>query len=1238
MGIKDLSFDDGRNSSADYAKASDYRKIQKQEAEPIPKWASLDLTQFVAQPYQDAVDTVGDAVDKIVTVLEFIKELTNLYASLAGVALNVVAALIEVIRRLINELFYLLDLDDAGIYALYIPYKQGGTPYYVKTFLDSLNDPRDLNKPTIRDNTYAAATFLKVGTPNLDRDFSISLLNLKEKFFGMFGEFETPDDLAPPQSVSIKALMTPIAKNEAKVEYVDGEHLQEESKTDDSGYIATTNLFIKNKEDTVNSYVTSLKNVSSKPKLNAFVRWQTPDKLRVGLKRVKLLEQEGVIQDRGIQNSHQTNVYKRQTISIASVYIIRAEDPEDLKLKSRITTTMGELKVSYLREGSVPTGPFSASKEIDGTTLVVTKLTAFPFRETYFDDTIEQAVFNATDGTYLTQKYYYRLAYGYKVKQRTRTEVVEYVPDTSISSKMEELANKPFTKTDLGKTRKVLSSTGYDGAVIDTLINSRYNVNWYGEEEDLTPGDTEIYSLFTKTDYVINSALQGDISGTPPDWVSYRAMSDLFPALKAFMDKMQALINNIADSLIDATEAIKDQVEKIAREIEDLVNALIDIVKALESLLFPPITGIYAMGMTTENGLTGIKKGLEDSLNVAGKSKPGELGSQYLVDDPEGNPGVPDKDARYDIVPYFPDDHYTGGFVFLFGSVATADAFNYLLGNDPELGSALEDTWAAHFDEGKLGFNNIKIPELKFPKSRRERRRKERKNATGSVEVPVSDYEGSDGSATQEQSDAARGLIDIVENEVDSSGNGIALSAEKEPFCAPEGITTWAFVVNGVTCIADIPPGCSNAAMIAAAINSAYQSCTGLDGTICRAYAGGLQFNTPPKGFRLDDQSLNFGYSEYSSIIGVTGGETIFGIDSEEDLDVVDANLFGYEPGDYLVQVVGQNAGIPIENICVPAAYKGSMAFDSSDEQSLGPNTHTLKIDIDGIALDLDVTGNGGSNAKHTSGTITGNVIGSGPFIFDNTNNKFYLELLGVPASAALPTGVQVVELLEAQYPDVVTLLNRLLISIHSAGFPLGTFDVYEDSGAIVIALKKEELKGSGISFELTAHPDDGLGILGFTSGDTGVGTDLVKYTIEEVRDNINAAFSSIDSSYSNVCSIVDEEYLRLDGLVKGDEGYIKIESRYLVSGEPPVAVGDEESSLVSEILFGTNPERDYPVEVYGIGTPTTATQLELEIVGQEPDTIISNDHIKNYVMERTSDELYEVQANNDTSYIVEVV
>jgi len=212
MGIQDVSVTSGQNSSTNYAKASDYRKKTALTTDPVPKWTSVDLTQFIAQPFVDAQAYLLDAVDQTITVLEYIKELVDIYSKLILVPLDLISAVVETIRRLINELFHLINLDDAGMYALYIPFIGKGTDHYVNTFLDSLNDSKDLSRPRMRDNTYAAAVFMKYGRPTFDPDLAEAAEAIKSRFFQLKSNFVAERGIPTPQNLSAKVLMTPREK------------------------------------------------------------------------------------------------------------------------------------------------------------------------------------------------------------------------------------------------------------------------------------------------------------------------------------------------------------------------------------------------------------------------------------------------------------------------------------------------------------------------------------------------------------------------------------------------------------------------------------------------------------------------------------------------------------------------------------------------------------------------------------------------------------------------------------------------------------------------------------------------------------------------------------------------------------------------------------------------------------------------------------------------------------------
>lgn len=1232
MGLKDISIPSGENrvTSGLNDLRSDYIKKQSEESQLIPSWKSLDLTQFVAQPIVDVQDQIGDLVDGIVEILEWTKELAELVGKLIQIIPNALEQTALLLKQLVDELLSLLNLDDAGIYALYIPYHIGGSNYYMKTFLDSLADVRDLQRPQMPYNNFAGAMFIKAGHPTYDLDFDQAMKNLKSRFFGLKENFEVNNLDPVPNDFTAKCLMTPILKSETKTSFNSNEAKKEQSKVVlTSPEEEALNYYNREIFESTSKYLTSVKKTSTSPQLNANLRWTTPPKWGIDHAAKKKSSVIGKVVNTGLGKGTRTDLYTLEKCTITSVYVIRAEDSTaELNDVGKITSTIAQLADS----------PSGTSLVVGGTNVKVTRLEPHFYREFYYDDSLEVPNIDTVTGIARNKVYYYNMRYGYKKTIATRKDVYTGEIKNPEAGKDLELTNEVLDSTyELDPTGKMSTTSNDSLKNVRNFFNSNVyaNSNFYGREVEEFGGKEKIGNP-TQTLAIENESLQGDISGNPPDWISFRVFADMFPGIKEFIEELRNLVNNILDGIINMARAMQDAVEKVVRDIQDLIDAAIAIVQLLDKLLFPPIVGIYATAFTTTEGIDGIVKKFKASLNVADKPTSNSFGSQYIKEEDDGAYNAVSKSARFDIVPYFPEDHKVGGFVFAFGSIATYEAFKMFF--DADRWETIYSDWKDLFDAKKqLGLNHIKIPELTHSTSRRDRRRSERNASAGIQSQTINPYQGSDDAYTKYESDVITGQVEFQDNDIDNNGNGRVVSENGAPYVAPDGINTFGLSASGVNINALMPKGSANADLVVAAINSAYNAVGG-SGNLANAYGGYVEFTTPPASYGDGSQSITFGYSEYNSVLGVVSGSTIFGRDLAEEF-ATDGNVpFAYKPKDLLVEIVGENGVIGVDRKVVPATYIGDY-FDNSDEQDLNEYYHHLSLNIDGIPAWIDVTGNAGTNPKLKNASFFFYPMGIAPYVIDNSNYQFNFEAIGL--GAGYPTGPVLIELLQMSYPDIETLGNRILISLHTAGFTLGTFNIEVSGSSLIFSLKRDATRGSSYGFIFTSGTADALVPLGISNGTTIFGTDLVKYTIEEVRDNINASLFAINSQYGSVCTIADGN-LKIRGLVKGDQGNITIESIYNQVGYPPVIYGNEESSVVSKIIFGTNPKRSFPVSVNGIGKPGFCINYDLEIVGRETrDLIVSKDHVD--VLETVSGigqdtYLSEMVGPSAIEYIVEIV
>ena len=94
--------------------------------------------------------------------------------------------------------------------------------------------------------------------------------------------------------------------------------------------------------------------------------------------------------------------------------------------------------------------------------------------------------------------------------------------------------------------------------------------------------------------------------------------------------------------------------------------------------------------------------------------------------------------------------------------------------------------------------------------------------------------------------------------------------------------------------------------------------------------------------------------------------------------------------------------------------------------------------------------------------------------------------------------------------------------------------------------------------------------------------------------------------------------------------------SNYFETGDPPVVTGDEESSLVSEIVFGTDPTRRNQVEVNGIGRVSTAKNFDVVIANAEKAQPVELQNYFDYEAQNLVPN-YTVETLNTVEYEVEI-
>lgn len=201
MGSKEIKIPQSDSRERTPGTIADYRRKILEETDALPQWRSIDITQWIADDIANAKDDIADAVDQFVGIMEFTKEILDLYTTLVSYMASPLTAAVEATRKILKDLLALINLSDAGIYALFIPFKKGGTNYYVDTFAQSLSDSRDTMRPQMGENSYASALFLKTGMPELDFDgIWDGFKAMSSQFFGIVDRVE---DLVPFRCLKI---------------------------------------------------------------------------------------------------------------------------------------------------------------------------------------------------------------------------------------------------------------------------------------------------------------------------------------------------------------------------------------------------------------------------------------------------------------------------------------------------------------------------------------------------------------------------------------------------------------------------------------------------------------------------------------------------------------------------------------------------------------------------------------------------------------------------------------------------------------------------------------------------------------------------------------------------------------------------------------------------------------------------------------------------------------------------
>ena len=604
----------------------------------IPVWKVADLTQYIAEDVQTAMNTLKDGADivsaysgLIVTVAEILSKIASTNASVTETLVN---ALRDEVKDILDSLFAV-----GGVYYLYIPPSAkfaGGIDYFKREFLNSLEDTLDPRRPQMSDTTTTNALFLVAGGANI---------STVKPSFEAFSKFLNPPDSAGIVSYTNET-STPIPSPENfSLQTQFSPRLKSPTKQDELYTFATDH---KSDETSILRRIegwTSGVDKASTLLVNA--TWEMPENVEFNLAVVpKTVANFGYYRSLNYtERSFGVDAVEfiLEDVVLTDWVMVRSPSGREInRIGSEDPAIL--LALNEQRDIEPNTNGLDANTKIFRGDIV-------PGFHYYQDDDIEapdkSSIENTLNGIavpigpitkdFRRNKYYYKMLFAgvrrkYRVKyvgiNNRRYEV--YVSQSSLqeTSPQEPYGDTPLrtvTLEDLGNISaedilgNIKNLQGVSSGDIEPIFDTREDLI-----SPITGGKSEwMTSAFSPTKVATNSTVVSPVAAPEPNWYSLE-LKELMPPLKNLTNEAKRFVDYLADSLIESVNAIVLMVEDLEATIKHYDAWITKIMDLLKALLFPPMTGIHVLQIETNNGIEGIKRAFNKSFSRAPRSATGE--------------------------------------------------------------------------------------------------------------------------------------------------------------------------------------------------------------------------------------------------------------------------------------------------------------------------------------------------------------------------------------------------------------------------------------------------------------------------------------------------------------------------------------------------------------------------------------------------------------------------------------
>jgi hypothetical protein len=415
----------------------------------------------------------------------------------------------------------------------------------------------------------------------------------------------------------------------------------------------------------------------------------------------------------------------------------------------------------------------------------------------------------------------------------------------------------------------------------------------------------------TSTIAVATTKITAPSGGAQPDWISYSLMGDLLPEIQRFIDQSKNLVDTIVKSILDDAEALEDWIQTKIRELEDILNEANELTNLLEGLLFPALAGVNYLEINSKNGVEEVTQRYERTLQYGLGVNSGAYDPLLL--DNGFQEKYPDEYNKRVHIPAYDENHLVGGFILMFQEPSVGNFIRSFL----EIGENFEEQFQRLVNDTRLRLGNIRIPELReIAQPTHPFVELEEYNNPDDFMIEKSKYTGGQDGDDAETNEEGNAEIKSDPGPFENLGEPLDLSFYVEE----DGICVWKKTT--------LPKGNLTASQVVALMNA-----EGANASV------------------VDDGSI------------VMEGKCVGCSPCSEKA----AKLLGLSIGAVEVSVTFVNNGrAPLE---MREATPPIFQLRKFNETLLGPDTHNIKIHVEGDEQIVDVTGNAGTNPRDKSPT-----------------------------------------------------------------------------------------------------------------------------------------------------------------------------------------------------------------------------------------------------------------------------